>query len=424
MSATDKQEIIIVRRYEEDEGHHGGAWKIALADFMTAMMAFFLVMWLLNATDENTRNSVANYFNPVQLAESSPNKKGLKEPQEIPPDNDSDETKDGREKGSGEGTGGKSHQLQKPRFKEGMLFQDPYAVLAKIASEVEANPQDTLGADVTPGESDVPGLTAGEATRDPFDPLYWAVAPVKELKTESDPKPGTAMPAPLKNAIDALMGTDPKSAPTRSAQAAAGSKPAEAAEPTTAQAAHEAGPTGGVTAPATEANSAERGEGEAPKSDLKPADLQAAELKSEIAKALELNKDRSPSPQIEVRRTGAGTLISLTDDINFSMFALGSAEPQPKVVKALEKIAKILKARPGNIVIQGHTDARPFKSENYDNWRLSQARAQMALYMLVRGGLPEERIVGVSGHAARDLKVPSDPNADQNRRIEILLKEE
>ncbi len=51
-----------------EEGHagaHGGAWKIALADMMTAMMAFFLLMWLLGATDEDKRKSVADYFRPA-----------------------------------------------------------------------------------------------------------------------------------------------------------------------------------------------------------------------------------------------------------------------------------------------------------------------------------------------------------------------
>ncbi len=51
-----------------DEGHggaHGGAWKIALADMMTAMMAFFLLMWLLGATNENQRKSIAEYFKPT-----------------------------------------------------------------------------------------------------------------------------------------------------------------------------------------------------------------------------------------------------------------------------------------------------------------------------------------------------------------------
>lgn len=45
-------------------GHHGGAWKVAYADFVTAMMAFFLLMWLLNATTENQRKGLADYFSP------------------------------------------------------------------------------------------------------------------------------------------------------------------------------------------------------------------------------------------------------------------------------------------------------------------------------------------------------------------------
>ncbi|MFT4149357.1 MAG: flagellar motor protein MotB [Paracoccaceae bacterium] len=46
-------------------GHHGGAWKVAYADFVTAMMAFFMLMWLLNATTEKQRKGLADYFNPA-----------------------------------------------------------------------------------------------------------------------------------------------------------------------------------------------------------------------------------------------------------------------------------------------------------------------------------------------------------------------
>ena len=75
----------------------------------------------------------------------------------------------------------------------------------------------------------------------------------------------------------------------------------------------------------------------------------------------------------------------------------------------------------GTLTIDGHTDARPFRNETYDNWRLSTARAHSAYYMLVRGGLDENRITSVAGHAARKLKDNADPLAASNRRIEILL---
>src|SRR5262245_33196743 len=53
--------IIIIRRKKHAHGHHGGAWKVAYADFVTAMMAFFLVMWLA-AQDSRIRDAVAGYF--------------------------------------------------------------------------------------------------------------------------------------------------------------------------------------------------------------------------------------------------------------------------------------------------------------------------------------------------------------------------
>ena len=60
--------IIIIRREEVVEGgHHGGAWKVAYADFVTAMMAFFLLMWLLSATTEEQRVGLADYFSPNNI---------------------------------------------------------------------------------------------------------------------------------------------------------------------------------------------------------------------------------------------------------------------------------------------------------------------------------------------------------------------
>jgi chemotaxis protein MotB len=60
---------IIIKRIEGggEGGHHGGAWKVAYADFVTAMMAFFLLMWLLNATTEAQRTGLADYFSPTVM---------------------------------------------------------------------------------------------------------------------------------------------------------------------------------------------------------------------------------------------------------------------------------------------------------------------------------------------------------------------
>lgn len=66
MSAQGNAAPIIIKKKKSggDHGHHGGAWKVAYADFVTAMMAFFLLMWLLNATTEKQRKGLADYFSP------------------------------------------------------------------------------------------------------------------------------------------------------------------------------------------------------------------------------------------------------------------------------------------------------------------------------------------------------------------------
>lgn len=57
-----EQPVIIKKIIKKGHAHHGGAWKLAYADFVTAMMAFFLLMWLLGSTDEETRKGISEYF--------------------------------------------------------------------------------------------------------------------------------------------------------------------------------------------------------------------------------------------------------------------------------------------------------------------------------------------------------------------------
>src|ERR1700709_1348361 len=80
MSDKHHAEIIIIKRHSgHEEEHHGGAWKIAFADFMTAMMAFFLVLWIINATDKNTKVMIARYFNPVKMEQSAKTPKNIRQ---------------------------------------------------------------------------------------------------------------------------------------------------------------------------------------------------------------------------------------------------------------------------------------------------------------------------------------------------------
>ncbi len=69
-AAEPVRPVIVKKVYEVSHGgHHGGAWKVAYADFVTAMMAFFLLMWLLGATTEKQRKALADYFAPTLVAQ-------------------------------------------------------------------------------------------------------------------------------------------------------------------------------------------------------------------------------------------------------------------------------------------------------------------------------------------------------------------
>ncbi|RTM07910.1 MAG: MotB family protein [Bradyrhizobiaceae bacterium] len=434
-----KHELVIVRRRSAfaEEAHHGGVWKIAYADFMTAMMAFFLVMWLLNALNQDQKQVVASYFNPIKLAENAPAPKGLKDLSKKEPT--SLEGQDGRRQPAGpsEERRGDSPTAEKPPFyEEKVLFRDPYATLAEIASSAnQASGQRRAGA-LTSAEED--GLKGGDAYRDPFDPGYWRLAPQAskdaDRMIESETKPN----ASARDGAPAAIQSEPQGrrakaedaggsvAPGADASSAnlslllpPGPAPAQSPRDGSAQATVQATVQANAAAPARQSDAAKESE---PRDAAQAQQPTVKQLQSAIADALSDIK-AGAGPAAEVRQVEEGLLISLTDDASFGMFAVGSAEPRPELIRVIDKIGPLLTKRQGMIIVRGHTDNRPYRSENYDNWRLSTARAQMAYYMLVRSGVDAQRIEHVEGYADRRPKLPNDPAAAQNRRIEILIRE-
>lgn len=430
-----KHEIVIVRRRSAfaEEAHHGGVWKIAYADFMTAMMAFFLVMWLLNALNQDQKQVVASYFNPIKLAENAPAPKGLKDLSKKEPS--SFEGQDGRRQPAGpnEERRGDSPTAEKPPFyEEKVLFRDPYATLAEIASSAnQASGQRRAGA-LTSAEED--GLKGGDAYRDPFDPGYWKLAPQaskdadRMIESESKPNASARDAAPATNQGEQqarrARADDVGGSAARSTDASAASlSPLLPSGPAPAQSPREAGAQASVQAnAAAQARPSDTAKESEPRDAAQTQQPTVKQLQAAIADALSDIK-AGAGPAAEVRQVEEGLLISLTDDASFGMFAVGSAEPRPELIRVIDKIGPLLTKRQGMIIVRGHTDNRPYRSENYDNWRLSTARAQMAYYMLVRSGVDAQRIEHVEGYADRRPKLPNDPAAAQNRRIEILVRE-
>ncbi len=430
MKAEHAEIVIVKRRSSHEDEHHGGAWKIAFADFMTAMMAFFLVLWIISATDKNTKTLIARYFNPVKLEEPAKAKKGIHgipAKDENTKNSDSD-APDGEKSSSGHGeiegestnadakasspTQGDQRRPPPPQnpqppldpakpyptMSEQELFTDPRASLDKIAGAPPPGPRIDPSVALK-GYGEV-GPSADEALRDPFRPLGSDKAVnVSSPDVGAPPAADAASPEP-----------EPKS-PSSEASAREGAKidlspPAPKAAESQGTKSHAAS---AAVPPAPDAAEARQ--------------AAAANLLADLRKRLGSGAQSIQGPQLDVVATEEGILISLTDRENFSMFAIGSAEPQARVVHMMDAIAARLQSMPGAIIVRGHTDARPYRSATYDNWRLSAARAEMAYYMLSRGGLTEKRFEKIEGFADHHLKDPAQPLAAGNRRIEILVRE-
>ncbi|MFB9950179.1 MotB family protein [Rhizobium puerariae] len=424
-----KNEVVIVKRHGggHDDGHHGGAWKIAYADFMTAMMAFFLVMWLVNAANEETKASMASYFNPIKLSDETPAEKGLEKPVDAAEGQESGERSrvkaEGDVQGSAAATGEDmtSTSGDQPNYSEADFFENPYSVLAEIAQEV--GQQANVSAKGEGGASDsgpATGADGGQAYRDPFDPDFWT-RQIQVTRADGSDKAVKAVPSddPL-----AQAGQSPQVAHSDQAQLEQPVTPMQMAvavpmprpDPTQLDKAQ--------AQPNAQAAKSANLDGQKPEDGAKAeqaARKAADDLRKEIQQQISGVAGKLAEGLVVTPAEG-GLLVTISDQTDDPMFNIGSAVPRREMVLAMEKLGQILKERKGSIVLRGHTDGRQFKGTENDNWRLSMARAHSAYYMLVHGGLAEDRIKQVSGFADRRLQVPDDPYAAANRRIEILLQ--
>jgi chemotaxis protein MotB len=444
-------EIIIVKHGggDHDEGHHGGVWKIAFADFMTAMMCFFLVMWLINAANEQTKAAVASYFNPVKLIDRNSSRKGLEDvgdgPNSLGSQSDTPQPPDAKAGVEGRAEAGpedvrSSQDAKKSKdYSDEHLFADPYAVLAEIAGDTGTRQNiSEKGDGGAQNAGPASGASGGESYRDPFAPDFWT----KQVQSPIDTEPSieapavetriaadeTEQPAPPKDEAEPVerVTVTPPPATSAEPQHPAGEQAVAEEQPKDQQPTDETGQKPEQPAKSDmkpEAKEAPAQEAEAEPKDQEPtakAVAKAMEIKRDLARAMGTGDKLGNG--LEVIATDKGVTISVTDKFDFGMFEIGSAVPRKQLVLAMEKISKVLAGERGSIIINGHTDARPFKGANYDNWRLSSARAQSAYYMLVRAGLDEQRVKEVAGFADRQLKLQDKPLDAANRRIEILLE--
>ena len=368
---ADAAAAIIIKKINKGHAaHHGGAWKVAYADFVTAMMAFFLLMWLLNAASEESLSGIADYFTPTAILSSS-------------------------ESGAGGMLGGTS-----------MLSPGAQST-ARTAPGVTVSLSPLSPSDI-PDDEGLPGIKRGNTDeRDMKDELDDLALVEDEFGDGSGAKGlGGDNPndgrAGLNDGYEGRDGDNPFEGTPGQSDEFEGMGNEQAFD---------------------ESNLDDQASKEL-LARLEQQDFERAEqaLRDAIAESPDL---RQFSENLIIDITPQGMRIQIADAEQSSMFPSGSAELMPHTKELLAKILQAIRPLPNDIAILGHTDAVPYHGDNgYSNWELSTDRANASRRALIESGLPASRIVRVVGMADKEPLVPEDPTSPQNRRISLLILRE
>ncbi|MFA5121553.1 flagellar motor protein MotB [Zavarzinia sp.] len=357
--------VIIIKRVKKVEGgHHGGAWKVAYADFVTAMMAFFLLLWLLNATSEAQKQGIADYFDPISISETTSGAGGVMGGQNI--------SQDGNRNDSG----------------------SP-AIMSRIESGSQTSDQQ---------ESDSTMPTSGSA-QSPDD---------SQSQQSNGGSASSAIATPLPGTANAQSNTQQGSGVTGTGTGQGGN-----ADPRPVDALGQQTPPPG--APSAQADARARVEAQG-----KAEEKRFAETAQALRQALQSSPElQAVASQVLVDVTPEGMRIQLVDGRNEAMFQSGSSRMSDQMVTLLTKIAGIIARLPNQIAIAGHTDAAPYRTTTgYTNWELSADRANSSRRVLTEAGVRPNRIYQVSGKASSEPLNPDNPLDPANRRITITLLRE
>jgi chemotaxis protein MotB len=128
--------------------------------------------------------------------------------------------------------------------------------------------------------------------------------------------------------------------------------------------------------------------------------------------------------QVTISVTGEGLRIELLENKKGVFFESGNADPTPAATEIFKVLAAELGALPNHLLIEGHTDSKPFSTEakGYSNWELSTDRANSARRVLQQSGVRPDQIKEVRGFADQRLRNKVDPFDAANRRVSILVQ--
>ncbi len=398
---------IIIKKVKKvgHAAHHGGAWKVAYADFVTAMMAFFLMLWLLNATTEEQKSGISNYFAPEAITYTKSGSGGMM----------------GGRKLSSKGSGKSS--------------SSPQGLVVTIPKRTDGSKEGTPGGKNTdglpgggrsatspgggqkaglPGGKSIEGQPGGKVKNGPRTEAERrrAADRKKMVARKAEGKPGRTLSKRKLYGPRKPQGKPGKSAAERKAEGKPGKSAAEGK--TQGKSGKNTGQGKKLLVPTTPAEIRK-----AAKAEDKAFKKAAAEIRKAIAKSPDLKEF---AKNLVIDRTPRGLRVQLVDRSETAMFPRGSSRMHKYTKKLLLRIAAVLRKFDNNIAVAGHTDGVKYVGgAGYSNWELSADRANASRRFLMRFGVPANRIVEVVGRADRDHLIKEKPEDPRNRRISITL---
>lgn len=149
-----------------------------------------------------------------------------------------------------------------------------------------------------------------------------------------------------------------------------------------------------------------------------------SKLKDKLQQAMkETPKFEKIKDNVQMTVTGEGLRIELIENEKGMFFESGQATPTGTANDLMIELAKQLGQLSNTLLIEGHTDAKPFNGRpDYSNWELSADRANAARKLMEENGLKPNQVVQIRGFADQQLRVPEKPDDPSNRRISIIVR--
>jgi chemotaxis protein MotB len=149
-----------------------------------------------------------------------------------------------------------------------------------------------------------------------------------------------------------------------------------------------------------------------------------AKLGEKIRAALMSTPDfRNLKDHVEITVTSDGLRIELLETEAGMFFESGRPVPTSRGAELLTRLAEELGKLPNSLLIEGHTDSKPFSGDGtYSNWELSADRANSARKLMQARGIRPEQVGQVRGYADRQLRHPDEPRAASNRRVTVIVQ--